>query len=725
VKRWSARGPVAAFCVLLLLLAGLPGRAVAAPPPTESSTGAISISAARTHVTLTMNLGVFDVVQLRNWVREIKVAYPILSDALKNDLRTYRLDPPILTGEKDWVDFDGDLTVTSTGLTLDMSGPDIRAAASWWVRAIAGGVSMMAALGLRVLCYGFFNVGAALAGPICGALYGFFGSFLYNVIILFVDGQQGDWKAWGKALAWGIVGAVGPTIWESGLNKFAKEQMRPLMLEFAKKLKDLATAVKKFVKTLGAVISQVADGTVGLANFLPDAMMSAARGLFRPSDWPARIRVMVVGDSMTEGHEGDWTWRYWLWKWFRDSDIDVDFVGPYHGTMAPPSPAPPARPPLQGTVPVDAVPSTTGSYAAGAQPFDSDHFAMWGRQAAQAKTLIREQVQIYQPDLILVGLGFNDMGWFISDAPGTLASMRSFIDEARAAKPGVDFAVANVPQRTHIGGRDDLPVKTDQYNRLLGDAIPTWSTTRSRVELVDWRGAYHCEPTSCPAGYDGLHPNLLGEYEIAQAYETTLHDRYLLGDGVPPIPLVIPVRPTPVPSDVQAASSPLGVTVTWAPVFGAFNYDVRYRRKGDTTWAQQPVQANRFDTTWTADGDQWEYQIRTSNGDNVKSDWSPIVGATAHPQTAPPPVGIIASSTGTGIYVVWGAPTGPYTDTIERYGVLVLDLDTPGAIVQAIGIKGLSAHIDGLVRGHHYLVAVTTWNAVGGGLPGVAGIVVV
>lgn len=29
----------------------------------------------------------------------------------------------------------------------------------------------------------------------------------------------------------------------------------------------------------------------------------------------------------------------------------------------------------------------------------------------------------YKPDILLVMLGFNDMGWFVSDAPGTLNSM--------------------------------------------------------------------------------------------------------------------------------------------------------------------------------------------------------------------------------------------------------------------------------------------------------------
>jgi hypothetical protein len=68
---------------------------------------------------------------------------------------------------------------------------------------------------------------------------------------------------------------------------------------------------------------------------------------------------------------------------------------------------------------------------------------------------------------------------------------------------------------------------------MLADAIPSWSTANSPVALVDWRGNYSCGLDSCSAGYDGLHPNALGEYQIAQALERTLHNSYRLGAGVP------------------------------------------------------------------------------------------------------------------------------------------------------------------------------------------------
>lgn len=160
-------------------------------------------------------------------------------------------------------------------------------------------------------------------------------------------------------------------------------------------------------------------------------------------------------------------------------------------------------------------------------------------------------------------LGFNDVGWFYSDAPGTLNSIQTLITNARKANPNLKFAVANIPQRSFIGGREDLPLKTNIYNELLRNAIPSWSTTQSPIHLVELQENYNCETTACPAAYDGLHPNALGEFQIARAFTLTLVNNFQIGTSPLAIPSNIPVRSLPVPSNLQASSSPGGVTATW------------------------------------------------------------------------------------------------------------------------------------------------------------------
>ncbi|MFE0771555.1 fibronectin type III domain-containing protein [Streptomyces sp. NPDC058861] len=610
-------------------------------------------------------------------------------------------------------DFDGQVHATGDSLVLVTPGGGIGTAANWWQKWIASGIALGVTIASSALCLLAFNVGAPAAGPVCGAVGGAVGALVGELMNAYFDNRSlGDAEVWKEALAVAMWGAVGGAF-AGQLLTWASAGATSLISEIQVSLRRFATRIKAFGDVLGFMAGRMEGMGPALLNALE--RLRGLNGVVQP------LRVMVVGDSMSQGDEGDWTWRYRLWQWFKSQRVPVDFVGPYGGTKNKPVPAGPSAPPIQGEIPPPSVedPPVSGRYAAGVDAdFDSDHFAVWGRQAAQDKKIIAGMVTRYRPDLLLVGLGFNDMGWFVSGAGGTLDSVKALIDNARSAKPDLRFAVANVPQRSAIGGREDLPVTTSSYNAMLAAALPSWSTPASRVEPVDWAGAYDCAPKACPAAYDGLHPNALGEFQIARAFEKTLHERFGIGGFVPDVPGTVPARPTPAVSGLTAAAVPSGIKVTWQPVFGAHGYTVRSRIAGSGAWSELTVPANRFDTTWTADGWKWEYQVRVDNGDDGRSAWSPVVGAVARPETAAPPEKIVTRATATGVDVSWDAPKGPYADTVERYELIVWDKDTPGAFFESTGIRGRSAHVDGLKPGHRYLVALVTWNRAGGGMPG-------
>jgi hypothetical protein len=76
------------------------------------------------------------------------------------------------------------------------------------------------------------------------------------------------------------------------------------------------------------------------------------------------ISIMVVGDSISQGFEGDWTWRYRLWEWFQTEGVAVNFVGPYIGTRPPTPTGPPAPPQMLGAPAAPpAPPETSGGKA--------------------------------------------------------------------------------------------------------------------------------------------------------------------------------------------------------------------------------------------------------------------------------------------------------------------------------------------------------------------------
>ncbi|KAH7031699.1 LOW QUALITY PROTEIN: uncharacterized protein B0I36DRAFT_410163 [Microdochium trichocladiopsis] len=401
---------------------------------------------------------------------------------------------------------------------------------------------------------------------------------------------------------------------------------------------------------------------------------------------------MVVGDSISHGREGDYTWRFRIWEWFRDNGIAAEFVGPWPST--------PVAPLLQGTKATVPPPRTYGGYAAGIGSFPCNHYALWGRQAAQVKNDISST---YQPDYILMAIGFNDMGWFVSGSEGTLASVKSIVDNARSAKPN----------RTLIKGRDDLPIATSNYNILLSQNIPRWSTPNSPLALVKLQENYGCGVAACPAAYDGLHPNALGEFQIAQAFSTTLKNSFGLGSAVLAIPGNIPGRSCSMPGNVRASSSPQGVTVTWDKVCGATGYNGQ-----PWTEPQYANPVNRVDTSWTVAGLEWEYQIQAVCGDSIKSSYSGTVGATATPQTPEPPVNIVTHALSNGVTVSWDPAPGSGGVTI--WEVITYSADLAGSFLNSVGIPGgaRSATITGLIPGERYVVAVAGWNQYGGGLPG-------
>ncbi|KAK4101223.1 carbohydrate esterase family 3 protein [Parathielavia hyrcaniae] len=441
------------------------------------------------------------------------------------------------------------------------------------------------------------------------------------------------------------------------------------------------------------------------------------------------FRVMVVGDSISHGREGDWTWRYRIWQWFEQEGVWVDFVGPYAGTSSPDKPHPPRPPWLIDESPEPPPPlRTDGGYAKDVAPrflANSNHFAAGGRQACQAKDVIAEQVASHQPDLCLVQLGFNDLGWRVSGPVETLASMKHLVDRARSAKPDLKFAMADIPYRTDLPDREDLPVSTKIYNDLLARSVPYWSTAESPVALVRFCENYSCGGSNSDAAYDGLHPNALGEYQIARAFSHTLVSDFKLGRSALAIPDRIPPRPLPTPASIRAVSAPSGITITWDAVYGAFGYDLQHRFARESDWESTHVDSNRYDQRWLQKGQAVECRVRASGGDTLKSPWTKVASAVADPQTAPAPTNMVTRATPTGFAISWEPPPPPYAGEIDRYGIAHFDSDQPGAVLCTVGVRGQSAEITGLTPGHRYYIAMETWTTAGGGIPAAARAVVV
>ena len=186
----------------------------------------------------------------------------------------------------------------------------------------------------------------------------------------------------------------------------------------------------------------------------------------------AQTKIMVVGDSISQGFEGDYTWRYRLKQHLTAAGVNSDFVGPWTGTNA-----------LPDAIVDGAPPRFDGAYRASFA--DSQHMARWGWQLHMARWDVAPEVKSRQPALLIVALGFNDLGWGVNSPAGALADLKELIANARVAKPNVKVAIVNVAQRSALGNLPDLPAKISDYNQRLAAAMPSINQAGSPAVLVD------------------------------------------------------------------------------------------------------------------------------------------------------------------------------------------------------------------------------------------------
>ncbi|KAL4732971.1 hypothetical protein BDV11DRAFT_214583 [Aspergillus similis] len=431
----------------------------------------------------------------------------------------------------------------------------------------------------------------------------------------------------------------------------------------------------------------------------------------KPQKRQQSVKVMVAGDSISHGMDSDWTWRWRLFAWLQLS-YDVNFVGPWvgtHGVMLPEA-AMPQPPVLPGESPLQ-TPDVVGGYADGVpNSFTSTgHASFWGRQVAQTKDTIKGWVAEYQPDYLIILLGFNDLGWFVSGPEDLVGNMGQLVENAREAKPDVKILLGNVVHRKFLKGRQDLVDNTNKYNQLLRDRYPSWFRWESPISYVDVNANYDCHPESCPDGYDGLHPNSMGEYHIAQAFARSLKADF----GFHGPDFEVPTNPEPriisTPTGVQTFSYPEGLYTTWKKVPNARGYDIRSRLQGMTGWwSEGQVYPNTYAswTTWLGDGQTWEFQVRTRGDNDDISSWSELSTAKTDLQTSQGPPNIVVVPSGDGIRISWGPITGY---SVNRYGVIIWDKDTEGAFIDTRGVSGTSLFIGGLISGHRYGTWVATY----------------
>jgi lysophospholipase L1-like esterase len=234
------------------------------------------------------------------------------------------------------------------------------------------------------------------------------------------------------------------------------------------------------------------------------------------------VRVMPLGDSITDGFNVPGGYRIDLWQKIVAGGRTVDFVGSQANG-----------------------PGNLG---------DRDHEGHSGWTIAQIDANIVNWLRTYTPRTILLHIGTNDM--YGSDPAGAPARLSTLVDHITAQAPNADLFVSSIVPISFA----DQTVRT--FNATIPGMVQGKVNAGKRVHFVDM---YRALTTADLA--DGVHPNAGGYSKMAATwYHALLSVPGSIGDpGTPP------------PTGGTCAATPRLVN-SWA---GGFQAEVTVRN--DTT----------------------------------------------------------------------------------------------------------------------------------------------
>jgi len=337
-------------------------------------------------------------------------------------------------------------------------------------------------------------------------------------------------------------------------------------------------------------------GLVSLA-LLGTTLVSADPGAARPA-----VRILLVGDSVTQGSSGDWTWRYRLWQHLVGSGTRVDLVGPYDDLY-------------------DNVTATQGSDAYLDPVFDRDHAARWGMAFADESPPIGTLVRDHHTDVVVEMLGVNDLTWRHAPPAEVEGAARRLVEDARAADPGISVVLGEVGQ-TWLPG-------AEEYDASLAALASELDTASSRVVAA----APAAPLVQGVDTYDAAHPTATGEVKLAAGVADALA---VLGVG-PTSPRPLPVVPNGprVPATLVGASGDGEVRLSWRSPPGA-TAEYVWRRDATTgaDWSRLPVAVTG--STWTSagltNGHAYQFRLQAEKGSVAAQDlYSDVVTVTPGP----------------------------------------------------------------------------------------------
>ncbi len=206
-----------------------------------------------------------------------------------------------------------------------------------------------------------------------------------------------------------------------------------------------------------------------------------------PSD--TTLKILPLGDSRVEGGSPEYeSYRYSLWRKLMENAWDVDFIGSRKEQAE--------QAPVQGTC------------------FDNDHEGTGGAITTDIlETLMQIGNDYGVPDIVLLGIGGNDLLDAGATPEATIANIESIIDQLQAQSPKVIIFLEQIAPGVSTLMTPAFTAQFNTFNAGILAVAQRKSNTNSKVIAVDmaadWKDEYLADP---------VHYNLAGASLVADRY---------------------------------------------------------------------------------------------------------------------------------------------------------------------------------------------------------------
>jgi lysophospholipase L1-like esterase len=285
------------------------------------------------------------------------------------------------------------------------------------------------------------------------------------------------------------------------------------------------------------------------------------------------VKVMPLGDSITDGFNVPGGYRIDLWQRFLANRLTVDFVGSgFNG------------------------PAGLG---------DHDHEGHSGWRIDQIDANIVNWLRTSTPRTILLHIGTNDMIQNPANAPARLATL---LDHIIAQSPNAELFVATI---IPLSGQDSA-VRT--FNAGLTSAVQTRANAGRRIHLVDMFNALTLADLA-----DGVHPNANGYNKMSAVWFNALRSV--------PGALDPPANPSPSPSTSRPPSPAPSPSPSQPGQPGTCRPTYRVTNSWGTGFNAEVSVANAGSTVLNG----WTVRMTLASGQTITNLWNGVNTGTSGP----------------------------------------------------------------------------------------------